>query len=99
LASRYIIFGWVKASDRNIAPGWRARTSAIIHCQNGSGLVCGLSTRKIVTPWPIQNSTTSRSACHRPGNRALGVEVDVDDVLVFLGRVLGVFDGPVRPVP
>src|SRR4051812_28038003 len=41
-ASRYIIFGRVNASDRKMTSGYRARTSANIHSQNGSGLVCGL---------------------------------------------------------
>src|SRR2546430_2323628 len=50
LASARIIFGRVKASDRKIASGQRAFTSRISHSQNGSGLVCGLSTRKLRTP-------------------------------------------------
>ncbi|MNY37578.1 hypothetical protein D3C86_1721510 [compost metagenome] len=65
LASRAIILGRVKASARNSVSGCLARTSAIIHSQNGSGLVCGLSTRKMRTPWSAQNITTSRSACQR----------------------------------
>ena len=36
------------------------------HSQNGNAFVCGLSTRKIVTPASIQNRTTSASAFHRP---------------------------------
>src|SRR5690348_16872472 len=40
--------------------------SAITHSQNGSGLVCGLSTRKILTPCSTQNSRTSRSSAHSP---------------------------------
>src|SRR6478735_9208550 len=38
-----IIAGRVNASDRNTTSGWAARTSASSHCQNDSGLVCGLS--------------------------------------------------------
>ncbi len=74
----------------------RSCTSRIIHSQNGNGLVCGLSTRKIFTPCSTQNSTTSRSAYQSAGQR-VAVEVDVDDVLVFLRRVLGVLDGAVGP--
>ena len=47
-----------------------ARTSAIIHSQNANGFVCGLSTRKTVTPRSIQNSTTSRSSSQ--SSRACG---------------------------
>ncbi|CFP65605.1 Uncharacterised protein [Bordetella pertussis] len=64
MARRYIMRGRVKASERNTTSGWRAWTSAISHCQNGSGLVCGLSTRKMRTPASIQYSSTSRSARH-----------------------------------
>ena len=67
-ARRYIIPGRVNASDRNTTSGCRPRTSAIIHAQNGSGFVCGLSTRKIRTPASTQNSTASRSASHRSGS-------------------------------
>src|SRR5229473_3259161 len=38
--------------------------SRISHSQNRNGLVWGLSTRKILTPCAIQNSTTSRRAFH-----------------------------------
>ena len=57
--------------------------------------MCGLSTRKIFTPCPTQNSTTSRSRCQSDGKGA-AVEVDVDDVLVLLRRVLGELDRSVR---
>ncbi len=43
-----------------------------------------------------QNRTTSRSAYQSEG-KALAVEVNVDDVLVALGRILGVPDGAVGP--
>src|SRR4051812_22174536 len=65
-ASRYITLGRVKASARNSASGCRRLTSAMHHSQNGKAFVCGLSTRKIVTPSPIQYRKTSRSAVHRP---------------------------------
>ena len=96
-ASRYIIFGRVKASDRKITSGWRPRTSAISHSQKGSGLVCGLSTRKMRTPSldPEQHDVAQRLP--QAGHGAFGVEVDVDDVLVLLRRVLGVFDRAVGP--
>ena len=61
-ASACIIAGRVKASARKITSGSVARTSARSHSQNGSGLVCGLSTRKIRTPCAIQKRTTSSSA-------------------------------------
>ena len=71
--------------------------SAIAHSQNRNGLVCGLSTRKIFTPWPIQNSMTRFSS--RPQRLpVVGLEVDRIDVLVLLGRVLRVLDRAVRPL-
>src|SRR5215471_18981971 len=63
-ASRYISFGRVKASERNIASGRTRLTSAKHHCQNGNGLVCGLSTRKILTPCSTQNRNTLLSSSH-----------------------------------
>ncbi len=59
--------GRVKASERNITSRSRSRISAISHSQNGNGLVCGLSTRKIFTPCSTQCQTTSRSAIQRSG--------------------------------
>ena len=44
----------------------RPRTSAISHSQNGTGFVCGLSTRKTRTPRRHQSRTTSRSAVPEP---------------------------------
>ena len=67
LASRFITFGRVKASARKIASGYSACTSAIIHSQNGNGLVCGLSTRKMRTSCFAQNRTMSRSAYQSAG--------------------------------
>jgi hypothetical protein len=68
LASLRIIFGRVKASARKITSGKRSFTSRIIQAQNGMGLVCGLSTRKMRTPCSTQNSTTSRSSSHSEGS-------------------------------
>src|SRR5579864_6695273 len=64
LASRYITFGRVKASERKTASGsWRL-TSPISHSQNANGLVCGLSTRHTCTPCSSQYVTTDRSSAH-----------------------------------
>ena len=59
--------------------------------RTASGFVCGLSTRKTVTPRSTQKRTTSRSACQSAAP-VLAVEVDVVDVLVALRRVLGVLE-------
>ena len=70
------------------------------HSQKANGLVCGLSTRKMRTPWPIQWSRMSRHASHSAARSASVVRPEVDrvDVLVLLGRVLGVPDRAVGPV-
>ena len=57
-----IMAGRVNASARKSTSGLVERTSRMRRCQKFSGLVCGLSTRKIVTPWLIQVRTTSRIA-------------------------------------
>ena len=91
-----ITAGRVNASARNTTSGWSACTVSISHSQNAKGLVCGLSTRNMWTPWSTQCSTTPSSASH--SCFAVGaVEVEVDDVLVALGRVLGVLDRTVGP--
>ena len=54
LASSCIIAGRVNASARKITSGFFFFTAEISQCQKLSGLVCGLSTRKIVTPAAIQ---------------------------------------------
>src|SRR5438309_8203940 len=56
-ASRYMILGRVKASDKKIRSGCFFLRSRIIHSQKSKGFVWGLSTRKIRTPCSIQNST------------------------------------------
>ena len=69
--SACIIAGRVNASERKITSGSRARTSAISHSQNGTGFVCGLSTRKTRTPCSTQWRTTSSSACQSPFQSSL----------------------------
>jgi hypothetical protein len=54
--------GRVNDSDKKMTSGCAAFTSAMIRCQNGNGLVCGLSTRNAVTPWSIQTWKTRRIA-------------------------------------
>ena len=90
VASWCIIAGRVNASARNSTSGSVFLTSQISQCQKFSGLVCGLSTRKIRTPGVDPDP-------HHPealGVEALGVVVEVDrvDVLVLLRRVLRVGD-------
>ena len=63
-ASRYMIFGRVNASARKMRSGHSRLRSRMHHSQNGSGFVCGLSTRKMRTPLPAQNANTSRSSSH-----------------------------------
>src|SRR5215207_3140427 len=66
LASWRIIARRVNASDRKITSRSSSWTSAISHCQNGTGLVCGLSTRKTLTPHWTQNTKIRRHSSHRP---------------------------------
>ncbi len=87
----------VNASARKTTSRSRAWTSSISHSQNANGLVCGLSTRKTRTPRSTQYSTTSQQRVPQPAP-VLAVEVDVVDVLVALGRVLGVLERAVRAV-
>ncbi len=75
----------------------RAGSRSITHSQNGNGLVCGLSTRKMRTPSSSQNSNTLASSSHSPFQSSR-LEVERIDVLVLLGRVLGVLDGAVGPL-
>ena len=66
-ASVVIIAGRVNASESRTTLGLDARAPrAISHSQNGTGFVCGLSTRKTRTPRSTQCSITSRSASHSP---------------------------------
>ena len=53
-ANVVIIAGRVNASERKITPGSMRCTSAISHSQNGTGFVCGLSTRNTRTPCSTQ---------------------------------------------
>ena len=86
----------VNASARNRTSRSRAWTSSISHAQKANGLVWGLSTRNTLTPQSTHLSIASSSACHSvaPVRR---LPVDVVDVLVALGRVLGVLQGAVGP--
>ena len=90
-----IIAGRVNASARKITSGCSVRTSRISHSQNAAGFVCGLSTRNTVTPRSTQPSDDVEQRLPEPAP-VLGLEVDVVDVLVFLGRVLRVLERPVR---
>src|SRR5439155_9317377 len=72
LAKAFIILGLVNASARKIASGYLARTPSIKYSQNATGLVCGLSTRKMRTPRWAQKRTilfisahSSRQFLHR----------------------------------
>ena len=66
LPSPFIIAGRVNASARNSTSGSVSLTLAISHCQKLSALVCGLSTRKILTPWSTQCMTTRSTSSRRP---------------------------------
>ena len=56
--------GRVNASARKIVSGCSRRIELIAHSQKANALVCGLSTRKIVTPRSTQNRNTSARSCH-----------------------------------
>ena len=59
--------------------------------------MCGLSTRKTRTPWLDPEERRRRGAPSQSPCQSSRVEVDVEDVLVALGRVLGVLDRAVGP--
>jgi hypothetical protein len=61
-----IIAGFVNASARKSTSGSTFFTFQISHSQKLTGLVCGLSTRKILTPWATQCSTTRRTSSRIP---------------------------------
>src|SRR4051812_33668091 len=65
-ASLCITRGRVNASARKISSGCLALRSPMHHSQNRKALVCGLSTRKMVTPCCTQNSNTLLSSAQRP---------------------------------
>lgn len=65
-----IIAGRVKASARKITSGSVRLTSAMTRSQNTTGLVCGLSTRKIRTPYDIQCRSTRTVSAIRPSRSA-----------------------------
>ena len=87
--------GRVNASARNSTSGSLTAISASSRSQNRSGLVCGLSTRKIRTPCSIHMPDDPQHL----GVDPLGVVVEVErvDVLVLLRRVLRVRDRAVGP--
>ncbi len=64
-ASARIIARRVNASARKITSGCVEWISVMSHSQNGSGFVCGLSTRNTRTPWSTQWRTTFSSASQR----------------------------------
>ncbi len=66
MASPRTIAGLVKASDSQMTSGSVARTFVNSHSQNITGLVCGLSTRKMRTPWLIQRRTTRSTSRESP---------------------------------
>ena len=86
----------MNASERKTRSGYSACASRISQAQNAIGFVCGLSTRKIRIPWrgPPEDEVEEGSPEALP---VLRVEVEVVDVLVALGRVLGVLEGAVGP--
>ncbi|GAA5703430.1 hypothetical protein Save01_04252 [Streptomyces avermitilis] len=57
----------MNASARKITSGSVRPTSPITRSQNTTGFVCGLSTRKIRTPWPIQNRRIRTVSAISPG--------------------------------
>ena len=77
--------------------GVLARIVAITHSQKANALVCGLSTRKIVTPGVDPEADDVGQAV--PQALPVGaLEVQRVDVLVLLRRVLGVLDRAVGAV-
>ena len=94
-ASVVIIAGRVNASESRTTLGLDlphlARSATP---RTRTGFVCGLSTRKTRTPCATQYSIDVAQRLPQPAP-VLGLEVDVVDVLVLLGRVLGVLERPV----
>ncbi len=65
-----IIAGRVNASARKMTSGSRPLISPITRSQNTTGLVCGLSTRKIRTPCAIQCRSTRTVSVTMPSMSA-----------------------------
>ncbi|MCO4700680.1 hypothetical protein LRR80_06796 [Streptomyces sp. RO-S4] len=65
-----IIAGRVKASARKMTSGSVRLISPMTRSQNTTGLVCGLSTRKIRTPASIQCRSTRQVSATRPSMSA-----------------------------
>ena len=75
LPSVCIIAGRVNASARKITSGSVPLICAMTLSQKTTGLVCGLSTRKIRTPCPIQNRRIRTVSLISPGmswSKAIG---------------------------
>src|SRR5258708_40311301 len=70
-ASQHRIFGLVNASARKITSGWCFLTVRMTQCQNGSGFVCGLSTRKTRMPLSIQKRKMPTSSFQRSAHASL----------------------------
>ncbi len=66
LPSACIISGRVKASARKITCGCDSCIRSMIQPQNWSDFVCGLSTRKIVTPLSAQNRSSRSDSAKMP---------------------------------
>ncbi len=66
MASACSIAGRVNASARKTTSGSSAFTVAISRSQKASGFVCGLSTRKMRTPWAIQCRTIRSTSAKIP---------------------------------
>ena len=64
------------------------------HSQKGKALVCGLSTRKMRTPL-VDPETEDAEQRVPQGAPVAALEIQRIDVLVLLGRILGVLDGSV----
>ena len=63
--------GRVNASARNRTSGCFLVTAAMTSCQKRTGLVCGLSMRKIVTPASIHRFMMRSTSRSMPGMSAL----------------------------
>ena len=95
-ASVVIIAGRVKASAKKIVSGNSARTSRDQPLPERHRLRVRVVDAEgaDAVPAPVQDDVAQRLPQTAP---VLRVEVDVVDVLVALGRVLGVLERPVRP--
>ena len=67
------------------------------HSQKGNALVCGLSTRKIVTPMSDPVKEDAFQLFPHPGP-VFAFKIEGIDVLVFLRRILGVLNRAIGPL-